>query len=166
MAYTIGDRTRKVTVYYIVNKKSKGGYLYSFLILREEIRTRNLLTITFFFEESSSSWLFIAMIYIITARITRYSMSTSYSSSSFLPNWKLIIDSVSPLKFIPINGTSILYQNLTLFSIIFVKFIFYLHLYKIIYFFLFHFEKIKNFPKKNMAYINTIFLFCLFFFIF
>ena len=48
IAYTIGDRTRKVTVYYIVNKKSKGGYLYSFLILGEEIRTRNLMTITFF----------------------------------------------------------------------------------------------------------------------
>ena len=48
IAYTVGDRTRKVTVYYIVNKKSKGGYLYSFLILREEIRTRNLMTITSF----------------------------------------------------------------------------------------------------------------------
>ena len=80
----------------------------------------------FFFEESSSSWLFIAMIYIITARITRYSMSTSYSSSSFPPNWKLITRSVSPLKFIPTGGTSIVYQNHTLITILFVNFIFYI----------------------------------------
>ena len=47
-AYTASDRTRKVTVYYIVNKKSKGCSLCSFLILREEIRTRNLMTTTSF----------------------------------------------------------------------------------------------------------------------
>ena len=48
IAYTTSDRARKVTVYYIVNKKSKGCSLCSFLILREEIRTRNLITTTFF----------------------------------------------------------------------------------------------------------------------
>ena len=48
IAYTASDRTRKVIVYYIVNKKSKGCSLCSFLILREEIRTRNLMTTTSF----------------------------------------------------------------------------------------------------------------------
>ena len=53
-------------------------------------------------------------------------MSSSYSSFSFPPNWKIIIDPVSPLKFIPTGGTSIVYQNYALFSMLFVNFIFYI----------------------------------------
>ena len=126
IAYNISDRTRSVIVYYIVNKKSKGWYPLLFSHFKRGNQNQKLNDNYFFFEESSSSWLFIAMIYIITARITRYSMSTSYSSSLFPPNWKLILDSVSPLKFIPTGGTSIVYQNHTLITILFVNFIFYI----------------------------------------
>ena len=80
----------------------------------------------FFLEELLPSLSSFDNIYNIITKTIRYSKEYLLSSSLFPPNWKLILDSVSPLKFIPTGGTSILYQNHTLITILFVNFIFYI----------------------------------------